>query len=386
MFVRVAYKEKERILINALKHAPLAKAEFSGSGVAPFVGRFGYPFVNVGLLAPPQIEAEAWKFDAPRFWAQTNHQIPEIVNYRAGLINSSQKSSVKQPEKVVEIAQEIAMATKPVDVDIQLEKAPRASIRPDQWTAPMGPQGKLKSIALTQNPHIPAKVEKFFDDKGALATEAITTLYQKEMDENSLARMLSIGVFGKQRKLVPTRWSITATDDMLANHFLEGVRELPIGDFAVYAGEYLGNNYLILMFPERWRYELFELYAKSENVQYSSDYERFEGRKDYAKNCAGGYYTVRMALAEYMKNQKRQSSVLALRFITDEYVLPLGVWVTREATRKALASKPILFGSKELTLTYAKHWAKKKFGIDIAPLLEKSNILKEKDVSLTDWA
>ena len=87
-----------------------------------------------------------------------------------------------------------------------------------------------------------------------------------------------------------------------------------------------------------------------------------------------------------MKKQKRQSSVLALRFITDEYVLPLGVWVTREATRKALASKPILFGSKELTLTYAKHWAKKKFGIDIASLLEKSNILKEKDVSLTDWA
>src|SRR3989344_4813693 len=146
MFVRVAYKEKERILMNALKRAPVAKAEFSGSGVAPFVGRFGYPFVNVGLLAPPQIEAEAWKFDAPRFWAKENHKIPEIVNYRAGLINSSQKSSVKQPEKVVEIAQEIAMATRPVDIEIELEKAPMNSITPDQWTAPMGPRGRLKSV------------------------------------------------------------------------------------------------------------------------------------------------------------------------------------------------------------------------------------------------
>lgn len=385
MFVRITYKEKERILMNALKRAPLAKAEFSGSGVAPFVGRFGYPFVNVGLLSPPQIEADAWKFDAPRFWANTNHKIPEIVNYRAGLVNSSQKSNVKIPEKIVTIAQEVAMADRPVDVDIQLEKAPRTSITPDQWMAPMGPQGKLKSIQLTQNPHIPTKVEKFFNDKSALATEAVTELYKKDVDENSLARMLSIGVFGKERKLVPTRWSITATDDMLANDFLKEVRTLSIGDFAVHIGEYLGNYYLLLFFPERWRYELFELYAKPGDVQYSSDYERFEGRKDYAQNCAGGYYTVRMALAESMRSQKRQCSVLALRFITDEYVLPLGVWVTREATRKALTNEPLKFGSKELMITYAKHWAKKKFGIDISPLLEKSLLLKEKDVSLKDW-
>ena len=292
---------------------------------------------------------------------------------------------MKQPEKVVEIAQEIAMATRPVDIEIELEKAPMNSITPDQWTAPMGPRGRLKSVALTQNPHIPTKVEKFFSDKGALAAEAVTTLYQKEVDENSLARMLSIGVFGKNRKLVPTRWSITATDDMLANDFLEEVRGLPIGEFAAYAGEYLGNHYLVLMFPERWRYELFELYAKPGDVQYSTDYERFDGRKDYAENCAGGYYTVRMALAEHMKRQKRQCSALVLRFITDEYVLPLGVWVTREATRKALANRSISFGSKELLLTYAKHWAKKRFGIDIVPLLENSLLLKEKDVSLANW-
>ncbi len=398
MFVRTSYKEKERILINALNRAkPLAKEAFTGSGVAPFVGRFGYPeaqrgvtqnkvlrypFINVGLMAPPEIKEDAWKFDAPKFWAETNHQIADIVNYRAGLINSSQKANVKSHEKIVELAQEVAMASKPVDLDVQLEKKPRISISPDQFTAPMGPQGKLKAISLASNPKISSKVEALASDD-VLASEAVTELYNKNYDENSLSRMFSVGVFGKNKKLVPTRWSITATDDIIANNILKEVRNFPIGGCSAFSGSYLGNYYLILFFSERWRYELFEIYAK--NTQYSTDYEPFAGRKNYAENCAGGYYTVRLAVAEHLKNIKRQCGVLVLRFITDEYLLPLGVWVTREASRKALSSKHLDFADKSLMLIYAKHWSKKKFNLDISSLLEKSKLLKEKDLSLVDF-
>jgi hypothetical protein len=83
--------------------------------------------------------------------------------------------------------------------------------------------------------------------------------------------------------------------------------------------------------------------------------------------------------------QKRQNTVLALRFITDEYVLPLGVWVTREATRKALSGKPIKFASKELMMNYAKLLAKKKFNVDIEPILQKSKLLKEKQKRISSF-
>jgi hypothetical protein len=124
------------------------------------------------------------------------------------------------------------------------------------------------------------------------------------------------------------------------------------------------------------------MYVQPGVLEYSTDHEEYEGRKNYAENCAGGYYTVRMALAEHMMNNKRQNTVIALRFITNEYVLPLGVWVTREATRKALSNKPIAFGSKELMLNYAKILAKKKFGVDITPVLQKSRLLKEKQKTI----
>ncbi len=380
----VSYKEKERILQHALlKAKPLTgQQEFTGTAPAPFVGRFGYPYVNVGILAPQQHDDNAWEYDAPRHWAQKNMGIADVAAFRASLVNSRFTSNVKQPDKLVEIAQDVAMAAKPVDIEVALEKKPNLNIQMDRWVAPMGPQAKLKHLQLASNPRIPTKVQKFFDDTDALASEAVTTLYEHSFDENALSRMLSVGVFGKQRKLVPTRWSITATDDILANNFLEKVREQPIGDYEAHFGSYLGNYYLVLFFPEQWSYELFEMYVQPGLLEYSTDYEEFGGRKNYAENCAGGYYTVRMSLAEHLTSKKRQNSALVLRFITDEYVLPLGVWVTREATRKALANKSISFASKELMLTYAKQLARRKFGIDIMPLLQKSRLLTEKQQTL----
>jgi len=382
MYRVVTYKEKERILKNALIRAKTLteKDNFTGSAPAPFVGRYGYPNINVGILAPPQIDEEAWKYDAPRHWATNNTETTEIVNYRSTLINSRFNTNAKQPDKMIELAQDVAMSYKPVDIEVQLEKKPTITLDTDQWTAPMGPYAKLKQMQITSNPKIPTKVQKFYDDKEALAEEAITTLYRHETDENALSRMLSVGIFGKKRKLVPTRWSITATDDIIANNLLKKVREQKIGEYQAHYGSYLGNYYLILMFPETWSYELFEMYVKSN--EYSTDHEEYSGRKTYATQCAGGYYTVRMALAEHMLKEKRQNTAIVLRFITDEYIIPLGVWVTREATRKALTNKPIKFATKELMLTYAKNLAKIKFNKDIKPILEKSKLLKEKQTHL----
>ena len=79
---------------------------------------------------------------------------------------------------------------------------------------------------------------------------------------------------------------------------------------------------------------------------------------------------------EKLKEIKRQASVLALRFITDEYTMPLGVFVTREATRKAVHNKPIEFASKELMFKYARHFIRKKFNADVDHLLNHSVLLR----------
>ncbi len=368
----------------------LDKDSFAGSSPAPFVGRFGYPEVNVGILAPPELSEDAWIYDSPKHWAATNISIEEIASLRSSLINSRFKANVKaaagsNQKKLLELSQEIGMASKPVDVELKLKEKPIFKVNTDSHLAPMGPNAKLEKAEITSTPKIHTKVDRAVSATDLKSTDAIVSLYHSGFDENFLAKLLSIGNLGVEgrRRLVPTRWSITATDDLLAKNMLKDIRTYDFTDYLAFFDGYLGNYYLILCLPEQWSYELFESYLPkaswntSEELQFTTDYEPFAGRKDYAEACAGGYYTVRLAIAEKLAKLKKQASVIALRFITGEYAMPLGVWVTREASRRALSAKPISFGSKELLLSYAKQFVKNKFGADISQMLKQSILLKE---------
>ncbi|MBI2655597.1 hypothetical protein HYX06_04210 [Candidatus Woesearchaeota archaeon] len=360
------------------------KEEFTSDAVAPFVGRYGYPNINVGILAPPEESEESWLFDAPRHWASESYEIPKIVDFRSSLLNSRYNINIKKRINLIELSQDIAMSSKPVDVDIQLQEKPKFRLNLDSHMAPTGPNAKLKKAKITENPKIHTKVYKVFDDIDLKANEAVNYLYENNFDENFLSRILSVGTLGlkKDRKLVPTRWSITATDDIIGKNLINEVKDFSeINSYYSFFGNYLGNYYLILMFPEVWSYELFETYVPQnwnfgKELRYTTDYESYSGRKEYAFGTVGGYYTVRLAILEKLKEMKRQASVLALRFITDEYSMPLGVWVTREATRKSMSSNPIEFSSKELMLEYARKLVKKRFNYNVDYLMNASRLFK----------
>jgi len=358
----------------------LTSPEFFGAAPSPFIGRFGYPDVQVGILTPPEEKEQAWLHDAPNYWSLSDYNIPQIVDLRSALVNSRFRANVKSHQhQWLALVQEVGMASRPVEVELSLKDIPKFRLQSDAYTAPMGPNAELTKAKVTSNPKIPTKIDKAVSDTDLKAQSAVTGLYDKGFSENTLSKLLSTGVLGvqDQRKLVPTRWSITATDDMLGKHIIEEIKDYQFSDYAAYFGNYLGNYYLLLFFPDAWSYELFEVYLPGDRTQCSTDYEPFGGRKEYAFDTTGGYYTVRLAIAEKLRDIKRQASVLALRFITDEYTLPLGVWVTREATRKAAQNKPITFASKELLLQYARIFVKRHFNYDADFLLTKSRLLKD---------
>ncbi len=366
------------------------KEEFSSSSPAPFVGHYGYPFVNVGVLSPVEEKTseESWIYDAPKHWANNNFQIREIVDFRSGLVNSRFKShitDIRKQEKFLDISKEVGMASKPVDIDVRLKSKPRFRLNTNPDTAPMGPAAELINLEITSNPKIDSKVDKVVSDIHFKANPAMARLYDKGFDENFLSKLLSTGNIGlkKDRKLVPTRWSITAADDSIAKHLMEKIRDYREIEHMAYFGGYLGNYYLVMMLPDVWSYELFEMYMPKaswntgETVEYTTDYELYNGRKDYAENCVGGYYAAKLAILEKLEQIKRRATCIVLRFITGEYSVPLGVWVVREATRKALASQPIIFSDKELMLKYAEKLVMKRYGYDANNILKNSVLLKQ---------
>ncbi len=210
------------------------------------------------------------------------------------------------------------------------------------------------------------------------ATDAVEQLSNYGFDEYYITKVFSSGSLGINKKLVPTRWSITAVDDQLGKAAIKQIKDYNIMDYAAYFGSHLGNYFLVMVFPENFSYELFELYVPSSGKIFEpmTDYESFNGRTNYASSTAGGYYAARLGVVQKLKSMKRQGSCLVIRFITDDYTNPLGVWVVREAVKDAMSNRPVTFSSKELLLKYALIIAKKKYGYDLNRILSVSRILK----------
>lgn len=379
---RVRYSDIEQI--PYLKVNNNFKMDFFGSSPAPFIGWFGYPNVNIGVLSP-QVVGDTSRYNSPNLWNRENLTIGQIAGMRHGLVNSRAQAGIKKLQgKFLEIVQEVGMAKTSAELEINLRKKPQLQLNPEKEVTPFGPQAGIRKARITENVKVDSRVERVVSDTDLKAAPAIISLYKKGFEESSLNKLISVGTLGlgKNRKLVPTRWSITAVDDTIGKDLVKEVKDFSVGEYQAYFGDSWGNYYLLLFFPEVWSYELFETYLdqkinpwSKKGYIYSTDYEDYNGRKNYAEETAGGYYACRLPILEKMKELKRQGSCLALRFITSEYNIPLGVWICREATRKSLSEKPVNFSDKELMLRYAKILVKKKFGFELDVLLKGSKLL-----------
>ena len=363
-----------------------------------FIGsKLKYPLVNVGIMSPLEKDENAWIYDDMKYWANNNFDIKDVLMLRNSLLNSrfqSKVSDARLNKKMVDIAKNIAIASKPVNVEIEFNERLRFERDKDKVLTPHGYNAGIKRAEITGNVKVERQVDKVINDD-IKASESAQILYKNNFDEYTISKILSVGVLGmkKNRRLVPTRWSITATDDLIGKNLLEKIRNYQqIQDYELFYGEFMGNDYIIFLFPGVWSYELFELYEPgsswnpSTEIKASTDAEGFHGRKEYAFNTAGGYYASRLPILEYLDSIKRQASVLVIRIETPSYWAGLGVWVVRESVRKALKQK-MKFADRDEILGSGKKIGLIKYHFDISGILSKSNLLKQKkeQKSLTEF-
>jgi hypothetical protein len=225
---------------------------------------------------------------------------------------------------------------------------------------------------------IEKKVDYLVNDSDANATTAINELYNSKIDVDHLQKMLSVGILGKKsaRRMVPTRWSITAIDDSIAKKLIDKIKFYPeINNMILFNGSYLGNYIWILLLPGEFTFEAIEAWNaddRDEKIVLSEDYETFFGRKSYASNITGGYYAMRLPVCEYLEKIKRQATIFVFRRITSEYYAPLGVGIVRETTRRAMENKPEIIESFEEAISKIKE----KTNLTKEQIKEKSWLIK----------
>ena len=311
------------------------------SGTSPpsvFVGSHNYPKVFVGPLVPP-IHGNTELLDNPEKWK--GKSLEEIVNFRLNLVRGIQKVPIGQTEgRYIENLQEVTMSSKPTDLDLIFNKKVSSNISINGESAPFGPIGEIKSAKFSGSTSS-KPIEKIFYDKDIDASDAVLKLYNSGIEISKIQKCFSIGMLGKKRKLVPTKWSITATDDIISKSIVENILENNVIDVCkIFSYEHLGNIFSVILFPRRWMFEMIEAWYSNGIIGFGSDYEDARGIK-HPPHIAGAYFAGKLAVSEYLLKNKIQSGVLIFREIRPEYSIPVGVWQVREGIREAMKTTPI---------------------------------------------
>jgi hypothetical protein len=266
------------------------------------------------------------------------------------------------------------MASKPIDTELWFHKKPKLSIVFSTREALSGPSASIKRAILAENPQVPKTVDYVVSDSDLKAEEGAIRLYNSEINQRQITRMLSIGLLGvrKQRRLVPTEWSITAIDDILGRAIHKEILNYPwINEFRIFGHRVLGNNIQILLFPSSWVFEAQEAWLISPNPTPGVDYEFLRGRRSYATDLAGAYYASRLPILEYLKKKKRQAGAIALMEVYPEWI-PLGVWRFREICREALKKEHEKYNTMEDALKEMR----RRLKLPLVKWLEKSVVLR----------
>lgn len=366
-------------------------SKFEGNSLAGssppgfFVSHTGYPKVAVAPMSPAEHLGNASILDDTDKW----FGLPEkqIISYRQSLVRGTSTfdaTSAARPSYELSGLQELVMSTNAVDVEIELKRRPLPSLSFSDAVAPMGPSAELKNFSLAENPKVNQKVERIVSDTDAKALTGMQELFSGGVGVNQLHKLLSAGLLGveKRRRLVPTRWAITAIDSNLSQYLLdERIKHFSTIDEAmVFESHYLDNHFYILLIPRIWSFEVLEAWKPggiwtegASEPHLTSDFEFYGGRKTYAENVTGAYYAARLALCEYLMLRRRQCSAVVFREIGSDYKIPLGVWQIRENVRNALKARPISFSGLGLAFSYLSS----RLSVPIDFWKKKSAVLSE---------
>jgi hypothetical protein len=334
-----------------------------------FVGRFGYPRITVGPMTTPidipipeRLESSSFLF---------SRSLEDVYSIRTSLVRGKHRLDVRtsrdprdagseplfeiedklpvRGRKVLDSIQELALSARSLDTEMIIARYGEKGLEGpnvDSISMPMGPSVNVSRVDVNENPRVPRPVERAVGDIDQKASEASIELFRSGIPLEHLVKLFSTGLLGegKRRRLVPTRWTITAVDDIVSLELKEKVMNMPSLDrFLLFSSERFGNHFLIALYPPPFRFEMLEQWQNESLWGHSpviTDYEGPRGRKAYASNITGAYYAARLSVLKYLERIQRNAGFTVIRWITGDYWAPLGVWVIRETVKDAMEKEP----------------------------------------------
>jgi DNA repair protein NreA len=356
-------KKLEKNWIRFIKEnsAKLSLDTIDGSSPpSVFVGSYGYPKVRIGPMIHP-LHGDTTILDRAELW--TGKSIEEIANYRLSLVLGTMNVNIHDiSSRYLENMQELAMSERPAESEVTFEKKPLANVemqkelRLDHEATPFGPAAPLRAFKVSSL-SADQRIEAAYYDTDLRAADAMMKLYRQRVEMSIIHRVLSMGMLGvkKKRKLVPTRWSISATDDMISGMLVKEIEMNPSIDlFEVTRYSHLANHYSVILIPDdMWNFEMIESWFTSQGQMATGIDNEDERALNHNPTIAGAYFAARLAVAEQLAHRHKKAAAIVLREIHPKYIMPLGVWQIRQGIREALKKPPQKFERFDDAMSFA---------------------------------
>ena len=349
--------------------------EITGSSPpSVFIGSWNYPDVYAGPMIPP-VHGDTTVMDRPESWIGEKRTQEEIIGYRLNLVRGMHRVNAGALDnRFVGKIQDIALSAGSVESRATFMSTPAGTSFSEEHT-PFGPSASLKHFEI-ESRRWDHRLERVFYDTDLPARDAVVSLHAGGLPISSIQRALSAGTMGMERNrhLVPTRWSITACDTMIADKFLAEVKKNPVLDrWRLHEFSSLHNNYAVLLMPTGWQYEWTEafLHVLGDEEYVFSDYEGHRKKTGYSP-LGGCYYSCKMAVLEALAREHRQAGAIILREALPGYV-PMGVFNVRENVRNAMRLPGTEFEDIRSALLYLSS----RFMLPMPRFIRETTLLRE---------
>ncbi|NYT02738.1 MAG: hypothetical protein GKC10_08305 [Methanosarcinales archaeon] len=339
-----------------------------------FIGSWNYPRVYAGPMIAP-LHGDTAFMDTPESWIPGRMSQEDIIIYRLNLVRGKRAVRIDDlANPLVEKLQEISLASGSIESQAQFDGIPRGMSFSDHHT-PHGPSALIERFDIG-NARWDSALEKVYGDGDLLAADALWDLHRLKVPFSRIQKAFSVGAIGtaRRRRLVPTRWSITACDTIIGNRLLKAVRNCEVQEgFRVHEFSSLHNYYAVLLMPTAWQYEWMEafLHILGREELIFSDHE-FNGKKRGYSRVGGCYYACKMAVLEALARERMQAGAVILREAYRGYV-PLGVFNVRENVRNAMLQPATEFDDLNGALRYLST----RLSLPVSRFIKQGNLLPE---------
>lgn len=388
MIGKGAYLRQLTAATMQMKSVAVGKELEGSSPPSVFVGSWNYPDVYAGPMIAP-MHGDTAIMDMPESWISGHKTQEEIIGYRLNLVRGKHRvNAADLDNRFVEKLQEISLSDTSIESEVSFLSQPEGMSFSEEHT-PFGPSAPIERFEI-ESGRWDRSLEKVYYDTDLKSADAVVDLHKQGVAFSSIQKAFSVGTMGREqgRRLVPTRWSITACDTMIGDRLLEEVKKCPVLDtWRVHEFSSLHNNYAVLLMPTGWQYEWSEafLHVLGNEELVFSDHEGKKKKKTGYSPLGGCYYSCKMAVLEALAQEQKQAGAIILREALHGYV-PMGVFNVRENVRSAMRQPAQEFEDIRSALSHISE----KFTLPLQRFIEEGNLLKntlrERQCTLRDFA